>query len=111
MWSRPALSLTSLHVQTENFPRLAFRNHLEWPAADFAIDNEGLGTDTGIDRQLEALAAKGALDGFRYLHANPSQKCFTALCVFISALAGIPRSRGSRRCGRGGLWREHLLRD
>ena len=63
--------LISLHVQTENFPRLAFRNHLEWPAADFAISNEGLGTDAGIDRQLKALAAKGALDGFRYLHANP----------------------------------------
>jgi uncharacterized phosphosugar-binding protein len=64
----PLLALC--HLQTHNFPGLALGNHLEWPAAHFAIGGEPLRRDAGVDDQFKALAAERALDGMRYFHRS-----------------------------------------
>lgn len=60
--------LTALHLEAENFARLAFRKHLKRPAAHFTVRGEPLRCHTGIDDQVGTLAAEGTLDGFGNLH-------------------------------------------
>src|SRR5262245_16385380 len=57
-----------VRLKTEDFPRFAFHQHLKGPATYFTIGSEALGSNAGIDDQLEMLAAKRALNAFRNLH-------------------------------------------
>jgi hypothetical protein len=66
-----------LNLETYNFTRFAFGNDLEWPATDLAICSETLGRNAGVEHDFEALAAKGALDGFGDFHV-----AMTSLCDF-----------------------------
>ena len=60
--------LSGFNFETQHFTRLAFGDDLEWPAADFAVGGETLKRHTRVNHQVEALAAKRALDGFRDFH-------------------------------------------
>jgi hypothetical protein len=57
-----------LHLKTHDFARFAFGKDLKRPAADLAIGGESLGRDAGIDYELKALPAKGALNGLGDFH-------------------------------------------
>ena len=57
------------NLQTLDFSRLALGDHLERTATDFAVGREALEGDTGIDDDVEGLAAKGALNGLGDFHA------------------------------------------
>jgi hypothetical protein len=56
------------HLNTQDFAGLAFDNDFEWPATDFAIGRKSLRRNAGINHEVEALAAKWALDGFGNFH-------------------------------------------
>jgi len=74
-WQRAS---AGLHVQAQNFPRLALDDYLERPAADLAIGRESLRMQTGIYNDLERLPAKRTLDGLRNFH----QKNLVRFLVF-----------------------------
>jgi hypothetical protein len=62
------LCLIGPDIQAKNFARLALCENLKRSTANLAVGGESLGRDAGIDDDLEALSAIGALDGFRYQH-------------------------------------------
>jgi hypothetical protein len=68
----PAKDITNLvsasHLDAQNFAGFTFGKNLEWPATDFAIGRKPLRAGAGIDHDVEALAAKWALDGFGDFH-------------------------------------------
>src|SRR6266496_2882496 len=64
---------TAQHIQGENLARFAFRNDLERPATDLAVRRELLRGLAGVDHQLEALPAKGALHSLGQLHPRGLQ--------------------------------------
>jgi hypothetical protein len=59
----------ALHLNADDFAGFTFGDDLEWPATDLAIGCESLRGNTGVEHDFEALAAKGALDGFGCFHA------------------------------------------
>jgi len=59
-----------LRLNAQDFAGLAFDNDLEWPATDFAIGRKSLCRNAGIDHEIEALAAKWALNGFGSFHRD-----------------------------------------
>lgn len=58
------------HLQAEHFARFAFDKYFKGPAAYFAVGGESLGGNAGINYDIKALPAKGALDGFRDFHCQ-----------------------------------------
>jgi len=62
--------LISLHLQAQNFARLAFHRHLKRAAAHFAIRREPLAGHAGVNRQFKRLAAKWTLNCFRGFHVR-----------------------------------------
>jgi len=50
------------YIQGKNFPGFTLRNDFEWTATDFAVGDEPLGTNTGVDQQFKGLPAIGAHD-------------------------------------------------
>ena len=56
------------HIQAQNFARRAFHGHLHGAAADFTISSEALRGLAGVNEHLKFLAAKWALNEFRFLH-------------------------------------------
>jgi hypothetical protein len=69
--------ISALYLNAQDFTRLAFGNDLEWAATDLAISRKPLRPDAGVEHDFEALAAKGALDGFGDFHV-----AITSLCDF-----------------------------
>lgn len=59
--------------ETYNFSRLAFRQNFERPATNFTISGKALGSDTGVNGQVEALTAIRTLDGFRAFHDSTAR--------------------------------------
>ncbi len=58
----------ALDLQVQHLARLALGHHLERAATDLAVSRESLSLNARIHRQVEALAAVRALDGFAALH-------------------------------------------
>jgi hypothetical protein len=56
------------HVQAQNLARRAFDRHLERTAAHLAVRREPLVRHARVNDEVEALAAKRALDRFRDFH-------------------------------------------
>jgi len=56
-------------LEAENLSWLTLNLNLERPAAHFTIRREPLRSNAGIDRQLESLPTKRAIDSFRNFHA------------------------------------------
>jgi hypothetical protein len=54
--------------QILDLSRLALDTDFKWTAADFAICDELLARNAGVNEQLESLAAERALNGFGNLH-------------------------------------------
>jgi hypothetical protein len=59
-----------MHFQAQNLSRFAFDRDFEWPAADLAIRREPLAGGARVNRQVKALAAIGALNGFAGFHVS-----------------------------------------
>jgi hypothetical protein len=57
-----------LHVQAQNFARLALRNDFARAAADLAVGRETLKTRARVNHDLEALPAVRTLDGLGDFH-------------------------------------------
>lgn len=60
--AQPASS--ALHVQAQNFARLAISKDFHRATADFAIGGEAVCSRAGVHNDFKALAAVGASDGF-----------------------------------------------
>ena len=58
----------SQHIQAQHLARFALGYDFEWPATNLAVSRESLCGDARVHRQVEALAAKGALDGLGHFH-------------------------------------------
>jgi hypothetical protein len=56
------------NIKTNNLARLAFGNHLQGVATDFAVGGEPLIGLVRIQQQLKALSAEWALDCLRNFH-------------------------------------------
>jgi hypothetical protein len=73
-------ALLALHLQAQNFTRLALRDDLEGPTADFAVGRETLISRARVNDDLERLPAKGTLHPLADFHdanlrpANPIVK-------------------------------------
>jgi hypothetical protein len=66
--AQPASS--ALHVQAQNFARLAVREDFHRAAADFAISGEPVCSRAGVHDDFKALAAVGAIDFFGNFHGD-----------------------------------------
>jgi hypothetical protein len=79
----------TLHLNTQDFTGLAFNKNLKWPATDFAIGRKSLCPNAGINHEVEALAAKWALDGFGNFHVVIiSHIAFVASLFYRTVLSG-----------------------
>ena len=56
------------HRHAYDLARLAFGGDFKRTAADFAVGDEALGRDAGVEHQLHALAAEGAVQGRGVFH-------------------------------------------
>jgi len=95
-------SSASLNTQAQNLSWLALDNHLAGTAANLAVNREPLQWNARIHRQIEALAAIRALDGFGEFHLGRQregsfgstriQPAFSALSGTCSFMLGqLPR--------------------
>jgi hypothetical protein len=67
--------LSSLYLDAQDFPRLAFRKYFERTATHLAIGRESLCPDTRVNHEFKTLPAKRALNGFGCFHVSA---CFLA---------------------------------
>jgi hypothetical protein len=61
---------STLHVQAQNFARLALRNHLERTAANLAIGRELLKARARVYHDFKGLPAERARDVSRHFHTE-----------------------------------------
>jgi hypothetical protein len=59
-----------LHVQAQNFARLAVSEDFHRAAADFAIGGEAMGSRARVHDDFKALTAVGAIDFFGNFHGD-----------------------------------------
>jgi hypothetical protein len=64
-----------LHLNIQDFARLAFGKHFKWPATDLAVSRKPLRRNARIDHKLKGLAAVWALDGFGNFHVAGVGDC------------------------------------
>ena len=75
------------HRHAHDLARLAFGGDFQGPTADFAIGDESLAGDAGVEQQFHALAAEGAfhcrgvfhamkVDGVGVRSKRPARHCF-----------------------------------
>ena len=98
---RAETASTGLHVQAQNFPRLAFRDDFHRTAADFAIRGEALKSAAGVHHHFKTLAAIRALNCFGNFHKSILLPCpDSAINPFVSLFAAWPRKAS---CGLIGM--------
>ena len=68
-----------MHFQAQNFTRLTFNEHLERPAAHFAIGRKPLRWGARVNHQVKALAAVWALNGFAEFHVQLRRRHVSAI--------------------------------
>jgi hypothetical protein len=78
--------LFALDFERQDFPGFAFGGDFEGPAADFAIGRKPLGSQAGVDNEVEPLPAKRTLNGLRNFHPGLGLGYLTVrqTCISIS---------------------------
>src|SRR5687767_78377 len=98
--ARPDVRLGSvfkllLGADGEDFARLGFDGDSEGAAANFAVGDEALGGDAGIDGEVEGLAAEGAGDWFGNFHFK-KRLPGRAASSLITRMSGTATRAGAR---------------
>src|SRR5947208_1214737 len=72
------------HLEAQNFTWLTFRDHFKRAVANFAISDETLRREAGVDDQLKTLAAKRTLDGPSKIHQKHRLAKISAKAILFS---------------------------